>query len=275
MKTSVIISTYNNPKWLEKVLWGYENQTFKDFEVVIADDGSDQPTINLIKEFKEESPLKIVHVWHERNGYQKCKILNKAIASATGTYLIFTDGDCVPRNDFVQEHINHARPGFYLSGGVVRIPRLASEQLTREDIATGRAFNLSFLKSMGLRSSYLKNLKLMLHGRWAEAMNKITTRRPTWNGGNSSGWKADLLAVNGFNETMEYGGQDVECGCRLINNGIKPLQLVYSLAAIHLDHDRGYKTNESVIRNKQIIRETRIQKIKWVDSGFDNSLSLG
>lgn len=268
MKVSVIIATYNNPQWLEKVLWGYEFQTHKDFEVIIADDGSDKPTQDLITQYKQKSLLNILHVWHKRNGYQKCQILNKAIAASSCEYLIFTDGDCIPRKDFVQQHIKHAQKGFYLSGGVVRIPMNASERVSHEDIASGRAFDLRFLKKMGHRASFLKNLKLTLQGPWADLMNNITTRRPTWNGGNSSGWKQDLLAVNGFNETMEYGGQDVECGWRLVNSGIRPKQLVYSLAAIHLDHSRSYKTSDSVNRNKILIRETKAKRIKWTNTGI-------
>ena len=41
---SIIISTYNAVDWLKKTLWGYAFQTFKDFEIIIADDGSDAQT---------------------------------------------------------------------------------------------------------------------------------------------------------------------------------------------------------------------------------------
>ena len=40
MKTTVIFSTYNSPDWMEKVLWGFIAQTERDFEIIIADDGS-------------------------------------------------------------------------------------------------------------------------------------------------------------------------------------------------------------------------------------------
>ncbi|MCI6200920.1 MAG: glycosyltransferase, partial [Paraprevotella sp.] len=40
MTIGVIISTYNNPRWLEKTLWGYMAQTRKADEIIIADDGS-------------------------------------------------------------------------------------------------------------------------------------------------------------------------------------------------------------------------------------------
>ena len=64
MKVTVIISTYNNPTWLEKVLWGYECQSYKNFELIIADDGSGEPTKQLIDRFKKESSLEIIHVWY-------------------------------------------------------------------------------------------------------------------------------------------------------------------------------------------------------------------
>src|ERR1041384_5412277 len=100
MRVSVIITTYNNPAWLEKVLWGFEVQTYKNFEVIIADDGSGEETQQLINRFKDQSLLRIIHVWHEDKGYQLCQLLNKPINASTSSYLIFTDGDCVPRKDF-------------------------------------------------------------------------------------------------------------------------------------------------------------------------------
>ena len=69
--TSIIISTYNSPEWLAKVLYGYNNQSYRNFEIVIADDGSRQETIDLIETIKAEVFYPIIHVWHEDNGFQK------------------------------------------------------------------------------------------------------------------------------------------------------------------------------------------------------------
>ena len=146
MKVSVIISTYNHPEWLEKVLWGYECQTYADFEVVIADDGSGDSTRSLIQRFIDNSNLEINHVWHEDKGYQKCQILNKSILAANTEYLIFTDGDCVPRNDFVEQHVANAEEGYFLSGGAIRLPMTTSKLLTRDDIVGQRAFNRKWLE---------------------------------------------------------------------------------------------------------------------------------
>lgn len=55
--TSIIISTYNNTQWLEKVLYGYNNQTYRLFEIVIADDGSGPQTKALLERLQKEDFL--------------------------------------------------------------------------------------------------------------------------------------------------------------------------------------------------------------------------
>src|SRR5690554_3248316 len=111
----VVITTYNSPVWLSKVLTGYECQTFKSFSVIIADDGSTKETLELIENFKARGILDIDHVWHEDAGFRKCQILNKAISETSCDYLIFTDGDCIPEPDFIKTHYELAQPGYFLS----------------------------------------------------------------------------------------------------------------------------------------------------------------
>ncbi len=256
MKISVIISTYNSPVWLEKVFWGYEFQHESDFELVIADDGSGEETTDLINYYKEKSSLKITHVWHEDTGFQKSKILNQAIKAAEGDYLIFSDGDCIPRKDFVEVHQKNAAAGYFLSGGYFMLPISTSKQITKDDIENENAFDVTWLQNHGLVRTF-KSLKLTAKGFQAKLLNLITPTKASWNGHNSSGWKLDLVAANGFNEDMQYGGQDRELGERLINAGIKSKQIRYSAVCIHLDHERGYKTPESIQKNLKIREETR------------------
>jgi glycosyltransferase involved in cell wall biosynthesis len=270
MEISVIISTYNSPAWLEKVLWGYECQTFKNFEVVIADDGSGEPTRQLIERFKHESLLKIVHVWHEDRGFQKSEILNKATVAASGDYLVYSDGDCIPRRDFIEVHHQKAEPGYFLSGGYFMLPMDTSKAITKEDIANGNAFDVTWLRANGLPSTF-KTMKLTSHGMKERFMNFITPTKPTWNGHNASGWKKDIVAVNGYNEQMQYGGQDRELGERLVNLGIRGKQIRYSAICIHLDHKRGYKTPESIRKNQNIRKETRQRKKVWTESGIQKT----
>lgn len=257
MTTGVIISTYNNPQWLEKTLWGYMCQTVKADEIIIADDGSTDDTRSLIERYSAVLPLR--HVWHEDKGFRKTKILNRALAEATADYLIFTDQDLVPRADFIARHTGRACRGRFLSGGCIRLPMDISLMITRHDIETGDAFRISWLKERGMKTG-LKTLKLVANDRFAALMNAITPAKATWNGGNSSGWRADLLAVNGFNERMRYGGEDREFGERLVNMGLRGVQLRYSAVTLHLDHKRPYVNKEHLAMNKKIRQEIRRTK---------------
>jgi len=253
---SVIISTYNAVEWLKKTLWSYTVQTTKDFEIVIADDGSGPETKECIEDFTKTLPVPIIHVWQEDDGFQKSRILNKAIKACNADYILMSDGDCIAKNDFVEQHLKHKEPGYFLSGGYFKLPLDISKQITQEDIENQTCFDISWLKERGLQSSF-KNNKLTATGATASILNYVTPTNASWNGHNASGWKEDILAVNGFDERMQYGGQDRELGERMINMGFKSKQIRYSALCLHLDHPRGYKTPETLERNAAIRKNTR------------------
>ena len=267
MRISVIISTYNSPQWLEKVVWGYSNQTHTDFEMIIADDGSGAETESVIDQLKEQTQISIQHVWHPHNGFQKSQILNKAILASSSEYLIFSDGDCIPKPDFLQVHVDNAEKGYFLSGGYFKLPIRISQQIQKHDILAGRVFDIKWLTHSGLNRTY-KSLKLTTGGNFEKLLNRFTPAKATWNGHNSSGWKQDIVRVNGFDERMQYGGQDRELGERLVNLGLKGKQIRYSAIVVHLDHKRGYKTQESIDRNNHMRKTTRSQNISWTDYGI-------
>lgn len=264
---SVIISTYNAVSWLEKVLWGYSVQDFTNFELLVADDGSTEETAQLIQRLQKEVSYPIIHVWQEDEGFQKSRILNKAIMAANSSYLVMSDGDCIPRKDFLKIHFERREKGFFLSGGYFMLPMSISEAITRQDILTGNCFNVDWLKAQGLKASF-KNNKLTAGKMKAGLLNALTPTNASWNGHNASGWKEDILAVNGFDERMQYGGQDRELGERLMNLGIKSKQIRYSAICIHLDHPRGYKNEASIQKNQAIRKATRDEKKAWTPYGI-------
>lgn len=266
-KISVIISTYRAEAWLEKVLWGYQQQRFTEFEVVVADDGSGPETKALLDHLRPRVFYNLIHVWQEDDGFQKSRILNKAVAACSSDYILMSDGDCIPREDFVEVHVQHRKPGYFLSGGYFMLPMPISEVIRQDDITSQRCFQLKWLRQHGLSKS-IKNLKLIAGGRLAKLLNTITPTRASWNGHNSSGWKMDILKVNGFDERMQYGGQDRELGERLMNLGIQGRQLRYSAICVHLDHKRGYKTQDSILKNAGIRKTTRTEKRTWTDFGI-------
>ena len=267
MKTSVIFSTYNSPDWMEKVLWGFFAQTERDFEIIIADDGSREDTRERIARLSADSELPIRHVWQPDDGFQKSRILNKAIAAAQGDYLIFTDGDCIPRNDFVAEHLRHADENCYLSGGYFKLPMTISKAITKDDVTSQRVFSADWLGQQGMNTG-ISSLKLSSKGQLGDMLNRLPIKA-SWNGHNSSCYKKWAIAVNGFDENMQYGGQDAEFGRRLRHSGVKAKRIRYSTICVHLDHGRGYVTPEMQANSERIRLNTRRLKLKWTERGLN------
>ena len=267
MHLSVIISTYNSPAWLEKVLWGYSVQTHKDFEVVIADDGSDSRTAQLLERMRGKTGLSIRHVWQEDKGFRKCRILNKAVLQAQHDYVVFTDGDCIPRRDFLQVHHDEARPGHYLSGSYFKLPMDTSQAIGKDDILSGRCFDTTWLRRHGL-GFWRKRYKISLGPTAAQLMNRLTTTPCNLKGSNASAWKADVLKINGFDERMPWGGQDREFGVRLINSGITPKHVRFNAIVIHLDHSRGYVDPVQVKANRELRIANEKNKVTSTDFGI-------
>jgi glycosyltransferase involved in cell wall biosynthesis len=268
---SVIITTYNHPAWLETVLWGFAGQSYRDFELLIADDGSGPETGFLIENFRDETGLRIHRVWHEDQGFRKCEILNKAVLAANGNYLVFTDGDCIPRKDFLALHHELAEPRRFLSGGYLKLPLDTSQRITPADVIAGRATDYHWLRENGAPISR-RLARLALRPARARLLDGLTPTRPTWNGHNASAWRSDIIAANGFDERMGYGGLDRELGERLENAGIRGKQIRHRAIVVHLDHGRGYRDQAILRRNHEIRRETRATKRTRAVVGLDRHL---
>lgn len=269
MRISVILSTYNQPQWLEKSLWGYAQQTERPLEILVADDGSGPETREVIAAARRASGLNLRHVWHEDDGFRKTVILNKALAEARGDYLVFSDGDAIPRADYLATHRRCARPGWFLSGGLVRLPLSVSRLVTRNDVQSGRCFCAQWVREhTAADEPRPKLLKLTARGAAAEALNRLTPTRATWNGCNASCWREDALRVRGFDERMQYGGEDREFGERLRNLGLRSAQLRYTAICVHLEHGRGYVRPEMWERNRRIRAETRAARRTATDFGL-------
>lgn len=267
MNLAVIISTYNAPDRLGPTLAGYAAQTRGDFELIVADDGSGPETRDLIRGLAQRFGRPIKHVWQEDIGFRKCRALNQSICATRADYLIFSDGDCIPRRDFVDTHARLARPGRFLSGGYFKLPAETSARVTLEDAYGGSATDAGWLVRNGVARDH-RLLKLVAGPRLGPLLNAITPTRASWNGHNASGWRTDLLRVNGFDERMAYWAQDREFGERLVNAGVRGVQIRYSAVCVHLHHDRPYRNDASRARNMEIRRITRLERRTWTAYGI-------
>lgn len=268
MTIGVILSTYNNPKWLEKTLWGYEMQTRRADEIIVADDGSGPETADLIRRFEGCCPSAMCGTKTAVSARPPSSTVRSAWRRAT-TSSSPTKTAC-PVTTFSPPTSGWLNGGAFFRGGYFKLPMDISLQLTRNDITSGQAFSLSWLRRQGLKWSF-KCTKLFGNAAFAGFMNLITPTRATWNGMNSSGWRTDLLAANGFDERMLYGGEDRELGERLTNAGICGKQIRYSAIVLHLDHSRPYVNEEAWRINNAIREATRRQHLIRTEHGIVKS----
>ncbi len=253
---AVILSTYRQPEWLRRALRGYAEQSWPRFELVVADDGSGPETERVVEEAREAWGLAVRHVRQADDGFRKSRALNRAILATDAEYLVFSDGDCIPRDDFVEAHVRLARPGRFLGGGTLRLPRETSERIGPDDVAAGRAHSLTWLVRNGWRPGH-RFLRLTRSRALAAALDAVTPSKSVFNGCNGSVWRDDAVAVNGFEERMGWKGQDREFGDRLTHLGRRCVQVRHRAVVVHLAHDRPYADPEVVARNDEIRDRTR------------------
>lgn len=261
MRASVILTTYNQPLWLEKVLWGYAVQTRRDFEVIVADDGSGSETAEVIKRVRKAATLSLRHLWHEDRGFRRCEILNRAIVAAAEPYLIFSTGDCIPRGDFVETHLRLARAGRFLAGGYLELPPEISARITLEDVRAGRFADPRWLRRQGWRPGR-RLLRLIRSRRAAALLDGLTLTRAGWNGHNASTWREALIAVNGYDAATRWGGEDRALGERLENHGLRGRHIGFQAPVFHLDHGQPHAEARVLERSREM--QHRIARLREV-----------
>jgi glycosyltransferase involved in cell wall biosynthesis len=270
MRTELIVATYNSPRALRLTLLGIAGQRVRPGSVAIADDGSGPETKAVIDAFAAEHPeLAIRHVWHPDAGFEKWAIVNRAIATSDADFLIFTDGDCLLHPGFIARHVELAHPRGYATGSLIRLPAAATAAVTEGDVTSGRVFDRGWLARAGAFdrvSTWLKSAPLPRPV--LAAFEVASPVRRTWCGANASAFRAAILAVNGFDATMKYGGGDKEFGIRLANSGIAGRHLRYTAPVVHLDHARGYKDATRIAENRRRIAAARQSGKTWTEAGI-------
>ncbi|QDS94719.1 Glycosyl transferase family 2 [Roseimaritima multifibrata] len=261
------MTTFRSPDYLHRVLQGYCHQSTSAFEMVVGEDGCTESTQAVILRLAAQASFSIRYLSQPYQGFGKTRLLNRAIQAAAAPYLIFTDGDCVPRADFVEQHLDLCRPGHFLSGGCCRLPRRLTNRILKGTVPFPNVTKLSWLKAEGFAPSS-KWTWIDRRPQLAPWFDWATTTRPTFNGHNSSAWKQDLVRVNGFNLEMRYGGLDRELGERLENAGIRGLQIRHRAIAYHLDHDRDYVNEADWRQNGAIRRQVRRSRITRARRGL-------
>lgn len=261
-RTTLLVSTYNWPAALELCLRSAFSQIQLPDEIVIADDGSGQETRALIDRLRQESPVPIHHVWHEDAGFRKTIILNKAIAQASGDYILQVDGDVVLSPHFVADHLELAEPNYFVCGSRVKLtPELTQAfQADPSKKIPWRRLPLTFMLN-SFRSRFLRHF---LAERYARKIDHLR-------GCNMAFWRSDLIRVNGYNEDlMQWGHEDGEIAFRLHFAGVKKKALKMGGNVYHLHHKESSRDNEG----RHLVELERVQRehLSWCPNGLDKYL---
>jgi glycosyltransferase involved in cell wall biosynthesis len=238
---AVIVTTYNRPDALARVLDAYLAQRDRAIELLVADDGSTGPTRSVIAQFAARAPFPVRHLWHPDQGFRAGTIRNRAIAATSAEYIVFTDGDCVPLAGFVERHRALAEAGWFVTGNRL----LLSPAFTARVLA--RSLAVETLSPLGWGWHWLRrdvNRLAPLWGRGDGRWRHATPQR--WEGAktcNLGVWRDDLLAVNGFDEAYSgWGLEDSDLVIRLLHAGVRHKNGRFATPLAHLWHaenDRG------------------------------------
>lgn len=234
MKLDVILSAYNNPIVLSKVLDGYLLQTDLDFNLIIADDGSADDILKVCEAYKEKG-LRMFHVWHEDLGFRRAEILNKAIALSEADYIVLSDSDCIPHKKFVADHKYYAEKNRMVIGRRIDL-KLG---ITGKIMAGNESVNFVNNSFKVLCYGILGRLKRAEFGFYfpEQVFNLINKKKRKALGANMGVWREDLLNVNGFdNDFVGYGVEEVDLEWRLNEIGIENKSVIGRAILAHLYH---------------------------------------
>ena len=238
---SVIVTTYRREDALSAVLRSLLDQTDRNFEVVVADDGSGPATAAAVEAARA---ARLTHVWHEDLGFRAAEIRNRAILASRGVYCIFIDGDCIVRPDFVATHRRLAEPGWFVTGNRILLSPDLTDRVLREGLAPERWGPGTWLVA-----------------RWRGGVNRLSAllrlplgplrrlRRKAWRGARSCNlavWRADLDHVDGFDGAyVGWGKEDSDLIVRLLHAGVRRKDGMFATGVLHLWHHEADRSNKA------------------------------
>ncbi|WMJ75581.1 glycosyltransferase [Cytophagaceae bacterium ABcell3] len=141
-KYSLIIPVYNRPEEIEELLESLTHQIYKDFEVIVVEDGSSRPSENIVRSYYDKLSIKYLTKKNSGPGLSR----NYGAVHAQGLFLIFLDSDCVipkgylravdefltetpvdcfggpdmadPEFNVMQKAVSYAMTSFFTTGGI-------------------------------------------------------------------------------------------------------------------------------------------------------------
>ncbi|HEV7814349.1 MAG TPA: glycosyltransferase family 2 protein [Janthinobacterium sp.] len=265
---SVIVTTYNRPDALSAVIEACFAQDDKNFEIIIADDGSTHNTQECVARLTQRSPVPLRHVWQADQGFRAAMARNKGTLAASGDYIVFLDGDCIPQRDFIGRHRALAARGYLVSGSRILLSPALTGRVLADHLDLHR---LSLADKLRFRFQGHINKVLQLLLRWPDLGR--TSKRFSWRrikSCNLGVWRSDLALVNGFDESFTgWGHEDSDLVVRLFNAGVMRKDGAFATEVFHLWHKESVRDQES--SNRKVVLQRAADKTVRATQGLDSA----
>lgn len=257
---SLVIAVYNKPDFLEKIFVSLQNQTFKDFEIIIADDGSRPEIGDVVESYSSCFRFPVCHVWHEDNGFRKTVIVNKAVKASTAEYLLFIDGDSILHYRFIESHYRYKKINTVLSGRRVMLDKAVSANMTLDDVRLRKIESPLYWWNHCAPGDRKHGFYLPVFF----PIDNFFKRKYLILGCNFSMFKSDYYSINGYDERIiGRSMEDSNIDARLKIKGIKIKAITRQALQYHLYHSFAPAPH-----SPEAIREFCFPSEYWTEYGL-------
>jgi glycosyltransferase involved in cell wall biosynthesis len=255
LKQTLIISYYQNIPFLKLVLESVELQSYRDFEVIIAEDDESLDLPVFLNQNSYSFPIRKIS--HSNLGFRKNKIMNEAVGLSNGEQLIFIDMDCILHKHFLYQYAKNLKPGFFGCGR----RGMLSPKYTQLLLKNGLRNRITILQMLLTGSKIIEDTIYY-------PFYKSKKNRPLL-GSNWGILKKDFLAVNGYDEDYQSSsvGEDVDIEWRLKKAKMKALDMKNLAIQYHLDHPFHYN-RERVLLNMEVKEKKESEGIFFCKNGI-------
>ena len=269
---SVIVTTYDREDALDAALRSLAQQSDRNFEIVIADDGSRPDTARVVASWQARLPLPLKHVRHEHQGFRGGEIRNRGIRASAGELCIFLDGDCLAAADFIAAHRRLHEPGWFVTGNRILLSPERTAAVLGRGIEAER-WNFAVLlqqRLCGGINRLLPTLRLPLG-----PLRKLNSE--SWAGAqtcNLAVARRDLDRIDGFDCAYTgWGLEDSDLVVRLLHAGVRRKDGRFASGVLHLWHPQNDRSQLPANRARldEVIGGSRVRAVHGLSALSDDA----